>query len=105
MKPQKSINGLTFFPVPEFSGIEESFGADASKYFGRKEIPEIPKEFIDMAKGLFFNGGNLPELNEKVDQKLAIMAVRAWLCSFDPCHESKIATVAYAFWIWSSDEL
>ena len=101
MKPQKKINGITFFPVPEFSNLSAAFGADEDKFFNRTDLPEIPSKYEDIADGLFFLGGDIPELHNSVDRKKALNAIRAWLSSFAPSHESKIATVGYALWLWT----
>jgi len=101
--PQATIQGLTFFPVPEFDGPTAAFGARESAFFDRRNLPKVPREFEDMAQGLFFNGGKLPELSPKVDKKKALTALSAWLGSFAPTHEAKIATAAYALWLWTND--
>jgi hypothetical protein len=56
-----------------------------------------------MAQGLFFSGGKLPDFSPKVDRKKAFAALSAWLGSFAPAHEEKIATAAYALWLWTDD--
>ena len=104
MTPQKTIEGLTFFPVPEFDRLTCAFGAEESAFFSRDNLPKVPREFEYMAQGLFFNGGEVPEFSPKIDRKKAFAALSAWLCSFAPSHEAKIATAAYALWLWSNDE-
>ncbi len=104
MKPEKTIKGLTFFPIPEFDDLTAAFGAPESAYFNRRDLPEVPKKFEDMASNIFFSGGKLDGLSPQVDKTKAIKAVRAWLSSFAPAHESKIATVGYALWLWSDDK-
>ena len=103
MKPKKTKNGITFFPVPEFSKAESVFGAKESAYFNRRDLPDVPTEFEEMASNLMFSGGRLEGLSDKVDIQKATAAVSAWLKSFAPAHEAKIATVAYALWLWSDD--
>lgn len=100
--PQAAFAGLTFFPVPTFSDPQIVFGADSKCYFNRRELPEIPKQYADHAQRLMFNGGELPNFDPRVDKNLAHRATRALLCSFEPAHEAKIATVGYAFWVWST---
>ncbi len=100
MKPKNKIDGLTFFPVPEFDDITCAFGADESSYFNRRNLPEIPSKYKDKANDLMFNGGAI-DVCDKVDKSKALKAVSAWLRSFAPAHESKIATVGYALWLWS----
>jgi len=104
MKPEKTKKGLTFFPVPEFSGVDAAFGADESRYFDRHDLPEVPGKYEAMANDLMFNGGSLEGISEKVDGAAATTAVRAWLSSWAPAHEAKVATVGYALWLWSDDE-
>lgn len=104
MIPSKRKNGITFFPVPKFSAKDSAFGVDEGKFFNRHNLPYIPAEFEDMAQSLFFNGGKLPKLSRHVDAAKASTAIRAWLGSWSPSHESKIATVGYALWLWTNDE-
>ena len=101
--PSPTYGGITFIPVPEFSAIDAAFGADISRYLKRGDEPDIPREFIDHANRLFFEGGRLPPLADDVDKRKANTAIRAWLCSFAPSHEAKVATVGYAFWVWSPE--
>jgi hypothetical protein len=101
MKPEKVKDGLTFFPIPEFGAASAAFGASEDKFFNRYNLPDVPHEFQDMAQNLFFKGGELPKFHESVDQEKAHTAIGAWLSSWAPAHESKIATVGYAFWLWT----
>ena len=100
--PSLSLHGITFFPVPEFTDVHVDVGADASAYFPRGELPRVPRELEELVQGIFFKGGELPELSPQVDAEKAIRAVKAWLRSFAPAHESKITTVAYALWVWTT---
>lgn len=102
--PKKSINGITFFPVPEFTDLDMAFGADESKYFNRHDLPEVPSEYEDMAGNLIYKGGRLPDLAPQVDKSKAMKAIRAWLSSFAPAHEAKLATVGYALWLWTNED-
>lgn len=52
MTPQTTIQGLTFFPVPDFDGPTSAFGAPASAFFDRRNLPDVPRKFEDMAQGL-----------------------------------------------------
>jgi len=101
MTPQKEINGIVFFPIPEFEDNDVAFGADTNRFFDQRTLPNIPAKFDDMACGLFYDGGALPETHPSVDRKKAARALRAWLGSFSPSHESKMATVGYALWLWT----
>lgn len=100
--PSPSHAGLTFFPIPKFTDPQIAFGADASAYFNRRDLPKVPYQHKDAAMSLFYSGGALPDFDPRVDRQAAMRAVRAWLTSFAPAHESKEATVGYAFWVWST---
>lgn len=102
--PTPEKNGLTFWPIPEFSDPECAFGAQADKFFSRYELPDVPRQFEDKAGQLFFAGGKVETFAPQVDTKKAYRALRAWLSSFAPAHEEKEATVAYAIWLWSTPE-
>lgn len=102
--PKAVERGLTFFPIPSFSDPEMAFGAREEAYFNRRDLPEVPHEHKDAAMSLFYSGGVMPDFDPRVDRKQAMRAVQAWLSSFAPAHESKEATVGYAFWVWSSPE-
>lgn len=102
-RPQEAVDGITFIPVPKFGGVEGTFGARADAFLSRHfDRYSIPREWRDMASKLFFEGGTIPNFQPDVDRKAAALALRAWLCSFDPAHEAKEATVAYALWVWST---
>ncbi|MCB1723243.1 MAG: hypothetical protein KDJ39_06065 [Gammaproteobacteria bacterium] len=103
-RPAETINGMTFFPVPHFTDVEVAFGASADRYFDRRNLPDVPRRFTNIVDDLFFKGGQLPDLDERIDRDKAYRAVRAWLSSFAPPHESKVATVGYALWLWSAKE-
>ena len=103
--PECKIEGLTFFPIPEFDGPAQAFGAGKQQYFNRGKIPDVPKKYKDMASMLFFVGGALPDMKPEVDRAKAMAAVSAWLRSFEPAHEAKVGTVAYAFWVWCEGDL
>lgn len=102
--PQPTIKGLTFFPVPTFNDPEVVFGATADKFFDRCDLPDVPSDFKEYANRLFFSGGNLPNIDGRVDPDLAVRALSAWLGSFAPAHESKETTVGYALWVWTTPE-
>lgn len=103
-KPEKTQKGLTFFPVPEFTDADIAFGADETQYFNRRDMPDVPRKFKDMAMDLFYKRGELPDMSPEVDKHKAMRAVRAWLTSWNPSHESKMGTVGYALWLWSDDK-
>lgn len=98
--PAPTKDGLTFWPIPEFNDPTCVFGADEKHYFNRYNLPDVPRKYTAMVDELFFRGGTLPEMAPQVDRAKAARAVRAWLSSWAPAHEAKIATVGYAFWVW-----
>ena len=102
--PTPEKNGLTFWPIPEFSDPECAFGADVSRFFKRYELPDVPREFERKAGDLFFGGGKVETFAPQVDAAKANRALRAWLSSWAPAHEAKETTVAYAIWLWSTPE-
>lgn len=101
-EPKAALNGLTFFPIPHFDQVQAAFGALEGSFFNRYKLPEVPRELVEAVGALFHKGGGLPDFDPRVDRNLAIRATKAWLCSWAPAHEAKIATVAYAFWVWST---
>jgi hypothetical protein len=103
--PAKECKGLTFFPVPQFSALDAAFGASENKFFNRYYRPKVPKKYEDIVSSLFFNGGAIPDFQPAVDRKAAVTALRAWLGSWAPPHESKVSTVAYAMWLWTEGDL
>jgi hypothetical protein len=108
-KPHVMMQGVSFYPVPEFTDGEVAFGATygASNFFPRGKLRDIyvPRKFSDMAETLFYEGGKLPKFHPKVDLRKAKKALAAWLRSFEPAHEAKLKTVGYALWLWTSDTL
>lgn len=102
--PTPECKGLVFWPIPKFSDLELGFGAREESFFNRRDLPEVPRQHRDAAMALFYSGGKLPEFDPRVDRILAMRAVKAWLGSWAPAHESKEATVGYAFWLWSTPE-
>lgn len=102
--PKATIKGLTFWPIPEFDGPTQAFGAGHKDYFSRRDLPDVPKKYEDAINNLFFNGGKLNGLAPNVDEKKAYAAMCSWISSFAPAHEEKIATAAYALWVWSTPE-
>jgi len=106
LKPQMVMKGITFYPVPKFKFEELDWlqlNLPSSKYFDRHDLPKVPMEYEDMAQMLMFNGGAIM-VSSKIDKTKAANAVRAWLSSFNPAHEAKIATVAYALWLWNNED-
>lgn len=104
-KPEAIKDGIQFWPIPETSAPEAAFGLKEDAYFNRRSLPAVPREYINAASDLFFNGGKLPNLAPGVDRREAARRLRALLCSFAPSHESKEATAAYALWVWSTPEI
>lgn len=102
--PTAKMNGVTFWPIPDFDDLSAVSGARANAYFKRNDLPEVPRKYEDMAQELFFSGGALPEFAPQVDRAKARKAVMAWLSSWEPAHEAKIATVGYALWLWTDEK-
>ena len=102
--PEKTKNGITFYPVPEFDDLTIAFGANGSAFFNRHNLPDVPQKYEDKARELMFRGGSLVGLSEKINKVKAANAITAWLRSFEPAHEAKMTTVAYALWLWSNDD-
>lgn len=100
--PKAALHGLTFYPVPHFDRVHAAFGASEDQFFNRHRLPAVPQQHVDAVGALFFKGGSLPEFDPRVDRTLAARATKAWLGSWAPAHEAKVATVAYAFWVWST---
>lgn len=103
--PTATCDGLTFYPIPEITDLDAAFGFREDRYFNRRALPKVPEKFEDAAQKLFFSGGDIPASCNGVDRAKAIRFMRALLSSFAPPHESKIATAAYAFWVWSTPEI
>jgi len=101
MKPEKTTKGLTFLPIPEVDDATMVFGLGEKSYFKRNSLPKVPDKYEDIVSSIFYSGGVLPELSKEVDRTKTVRYLRALLCSFDPPHESKIATAAYALWVWT----
>jgi hypothetical protein len=102
--PARVCKGLTFYPVPEFDNETVMIGVNEDQYFNRYDRPDIPREYQDRVQKIFFQGGTTPKVKTKEDQILVNRAFLAWLCSFTPAHEAKIDTVAYALWLYETDE-
>ena len=107
-KAKRTPLKLGNFDVPEFDGLSAVFGARLTQYPDMAVIPEEFRrhsgKFQDIVSTLFFKGGSLDDFGLKwrpgIDRGAAQMAIGAWLCSFDPKHEHKTATVAWALSEW-----
>jgi hypothetical protein len=92
------------FEVPKLTGIAATFGARLREYPPRAIIKKVPQKYSDIVDDLFFCGGTLAKhglrLKSGIDHGAAMSALRAWLCSFEPSHEHKIETVAWALSEW-----
>lgn len=94
--------------VPNFTAAENVFGARLDQYPNYETLPyefrNMKGQFCDVASKLFFNGGRLSDFGlsykSGIDVSKAQRAIQAWLCSFEPKHEHKIATVGYALSKW-----
>lgn len=107
-KPEPSVPSaplmLGEFEVPQFDNIAAVFGARLAEYPDYASIPKVDRKFNDAVSTLFFRGGKLEDFGLKlktgINRTAAMTAIRAWLCSFDPKHEHKEATVAWALSEW-----
>jgi hypothetical protein len=102
-QPDVTCKGFTFLPVPVFDDVTVAFGPQESAYFNRHDLPKVPRQYEAIVDRLFASGGEWPAFGDDVNKTNAKRAIKAWLCSFAPAHESKIATVAYALWVWSPE--
>lgn len=97
------------FQVRAFDGLDAAFGARLRDYPPMASIPaefrSYSGKFQDVFSALFFNGGSLADhglkLKSGVSHKHAMTAIRAYMSSFDPPHEHKTATVAWALSEWT----
>lgn len=95
--------------VPAFDGLSAAFGARLNDYPKLEDIPaEFRKHdgrFQSIFSKLFFNGGKLEDhglkLKTGISHRKAMTAIRAYMSSFDPKHEHKTATVAWALSEWT----
>lgn len=103
-----SLLMLGEFTVPEFDRLSMAFGARLNQY---PEMSIIPEEFRrhsgrfqEIVSSIFFRGGTIESfglrLKPSLNRPAAMAAIRAWLCSFDPKHEHKTATIAWALSEW-----
>lgn len=92
------------FTVPKFDRVSAVFGAQLNEYPTPSNIPDVDRKFVDAFDALFFRGGSLADhglkLKAGIDRAAAMTAIRAWMGSFDPKHEHKTATVAWALSEW-----
>lgn len=106
LKPQAVKDGLQFWPIPALSQLDAAFGFDLAGYFKRSSLPDVPRQYEDAAHSLFSGGmAGMPDLAKGVDKWQAAAVIRSMLISFAPSHEAKIATAAYALWVWSTPEI
>lgn len=96
------------FAVRPFDNLDVVWGAKRSDYPPMETIPTVDRRFDDIVSSIFFCGGTLSEHGLKfkpgVHRGRAQAAIRAWLASFDPKHEHKTATVAWALSEWCENE-
>jgi hypothetical protein len=104
-----TVAELPDYPFWQADGAEAAFGADSSHYsaVGRSEASSVSRQLRKQAKvfsALFFSGGSLADHGLRWKPELAeqrpMMTLRALMCSFDPPHEVKEATVALALHHW-----
>jgi hypothetical protein len=89
--------------IPDFNGIDATFGAKLTAYPKYETIPASFRggntPFNRAVSGLFFRGGTLEDhglrLKPTTNRARFFTTIKALLCSFDPPHELKDATVAW----------
>lgn len=102
--PAIECKGLVFWPIPVFTGDDVFIGARADRFFPRGDLPQVPSKYTDLASSLFFRGGAIvPHVGSDVNPRLATVALRSLLGSFEPAHEAKIATAGYLLWVLSPE--
>ena len=102
MSDEKPIM-LGDFEVRIFSDIDAAFGAQEEDYPPLADMPtEYQRERADgckIAANLFYGGGKLEDFGRKlkgdVHAKSFYLALQAYLCSFAPKHEHKMATCGW----------
>lgn len=103
------MTDAAILPVPDFTTLDATFGARGSTYLTREQMGDEfysdRNVFTNHVQGVFFRGGSiLPPgrvWRPGIDRQKASLAIRAWLCSFEPKHEIKIGTVGYALSVWT----
>ncbi|OCJ12503.1 hypothetical protein A6U86_05630 [Rhizobium sp. AC27/96] len=94
--------------LPVFDALSATWGARGPDYPSREAIPDQfyggNTPYNRVFSTLFFKGGSLEQfgirIKDGIDRAQAMMAIRSLLCSFDPKHEIKEATVAWALSEW-----
>lgn len=92
----------------KFEGLDAAFGARGQDYPTRADIPDQfynhNSPYNQVVSSLFFSGGKLEDFGLSfkpgIDKAQAMTAIRALLSSFDPKHEIKMGTVAWALSKW-----
>lgn len=92
---------------PDFDGLSAAFGAERRDYPKWEDIPEKFRRrnpHGEVFSALFFNGGKLADhgltMKAGLDAGQVMRAIKALMSSFDPSHELKEATVAWALSEW-----
>lgn len=91
------------FRVPDFDKITAAVGADIEQYPPMSAIPDEHRagrsKECNVASALFFEGGSLAEhglrLKPGVDADRFYRTLRAYIASFAPQHEHKMATCGW----------
>lgn len=107
--PQASVTPLMLgnHKMRVFEGLDAAFGARRADYPPMASIPDFPdrKTYEDIFQTLFFSGGKLDDfglsIKPDLDRGQVMTAIRALMSSFDPQHEHKAATVAWALHSWT----
>lgn len=97
---------LPDYPFFEVDGITAAFGCSGDKYVSRTDANAISRQLRDESRAftqLFFKGGSLADHGFRLRPQYAPKGhatIRGLMCSFEPSHEAKEATVALAIYHW-----
>lgn len=104
-KPEFVKNGISFYPVTKVTDSELEYGASQDKFFKLNEIPVIPKNFIDKSIKIFYEGGVIEDLNNKINRTEINRFVGAICEGVEITHKQRVMTLAYAIMIWTCKNL
>jgi hypothetical protein len=101
-----AIPEYPFWQADELAAV---FGADALKYAALTKqdanaVSRLLRNEERIFSDLFFNGGSLAQhglrWKPEIAEQKPHLTLRALMCSFEPSHEVKTATVALALHHW-----
>jgi hypothetical protein len=104
------VTQIPEYPFWQADEAEATFGANRRRYavLSNGEADAVARQLRDEERAfhsLFFNGGRLADHGFQWKPEIArdnkpYLTLRALMCSFDPSHEVKTATVALALHHW-----